>query len=71
MISIVLAMNLRDNSDGSLKSQNADLYYGQLHKEYYDFYQQYKDHFEFFRSLGHKSIPFTIDFLKNHILNSW
>lgn len=32
--------------DRSLKPQNLDLYYGQLHMKCYNCYQQYKDHFE-------------------------
>ena len=51
-----------DALDRPFKPQNPNLYYGHLHIEYY--YQQYEDHFEVVRSLGHKRKPFAARFLK-------
>ncbi len=61
----------KDSLDRLLKPQNPDLYNGHLYMECYYFCQQYEDHFEVARSLGHKHVPFTAEFLKNHILNWW
>ncbi len=66
-----LDVEARDDTDRSLKPQNPDLYYGNLHMECYYFNQQYKDHFEVAGSLGHKRVPFATGFLKDHILNRW
>ncbi len=61
----------RDDTNRPLKPRNPDLYYGNLHMEYYYFCQQCEDHFEVAGSLGHKRIPFAARFLKDHILNRW
>ncbi len=61
----------RDNTDKPLKPRNPDLYYGNSYMECYYFCQQYKDHFEFAGSLGHKRILFAARFLKDRILNWW
>ncbi len=61
----------RDNTDRPLKSRNPDLYYSNLHMEYYYFCQQCEDHFEVAGSLGHKRVPFAAGFLKDRILNRW
>ncbi len=61
----------RDNTDRPLKPRNPNLYYGNLYMECYYFSQQYKDYFEFAKSLGHKRVPFVARFLKDRILNWW
>ncbi len=61
----------RDNTDRPLKPRSPDLYYGNLHMEYYYFCQQCKDHFEVAGSLDHKRVLFAAGFLKNRILNWW
>ncbi len=65
------AVEARDNTDRSIKPQNPDLYYGNLHMECYYFCQQCEDHFEVVGSLGHKRILFAEGFLKARILNRW
>ncbi len=62
---------VRNNNDSFLKPQNLDLYYSYLHIEYYYFWQKCKNYFKVVGSLGHKCVSFTIDFLKNRILNYW
>ncbi len=61
----------KDDTDKPLKPRNPDLYYGNSYMECYYFCQQYKDHFEVARSLGHKRVLFAARFLKNCILNWW
>ena len=58
-----------DALDRPLIPQNVDRYYSHLYIKCYYFCQQYENHFEVARSLGHKRIPFAVEFLKNHILN--
>lgn len=62
-------VEVKDNTDRSLKLRNPHLYYGNLYMEYYYFCQQGKDHFEFTGLLGYKRVIFTATFLKNRILN--
>ena len=61
----------KNKFDKLLKFRNPNFYYGHLHIKYYYFCQQYKDHFEFARSQGHKCVPFAAGFLKDCILNKW
>lgn len=54
-----------------LKARNPVLYYGNLHIEYYYFYQQCKNHFEIVEAKDYKFVSFTVTFLKDRILNQW
>ncbi len=65
------AAEARDNTNRPLKPRNPDLYYGHLHMECFNFYQQCEEHFEVAVSLGHKCVPFAAGFLKDCILNRW
>ncbi len=62
-------VEVKDNINRFLKSRNPNLYYGNLHMEYYYFCQQCEDYFEIIELLGHKRILFAVGFLKDHILN--
>ncbi len=61
----------RDNIDRPLKPRNPNLYYGNLHTEYYYFCQQCEDYFKVAGLLGHKRVSFAVGFLKDRILNRW
>lgn len=61
----------RNDSNKLPKSRNLDQYYGNLHIEYYYFYQQCKNHFEVIGLLGYKCVLFAVRFLKDYILNHW
>ena len=50
-----------------LKAQNPDFYYRSLHMEYYYFCQQYEDHFDTAKAIGHKRVLFSTLFLRNRI----
>ncbi len=69
--SAVSDVEARNNIDRLLKSQNPNLYYSNLHIEYYYFCQQCENYFEIAGLLSHKHVPFATRFLKNRILNWW
>ena len=50
----ISATKVKNNTNRPLKSQNRDLYYSHLHIKCCYFCQQYKDHFQVARLLGHK-----------------
>lgn len=52
-----------------LKPWNPDLYHNYLYIECYEFCQQYKDHFEVARLVGHKRVLFAPGLSKYRILN--
>lgn len=66
---VILAVEVRDDINKPLKSQNSNLYYSDLYLEYYYFYQQYKNYLKIAGSLGYKYVYFATRFLKGYILN--
>ena len=50
-----------------LKARSPDVYHGKSHMEYYNFCQQYEDHFAIARAKGPNHIPFTALILYGHI----
>ncbi len=66
-----LDIEARNDTNRALKPRNPDLYYDNLHIEYYYFCQQCKDYSEIIRLLDHKRILFATGFLKDRILSQW
>ena len=54
-----------------LKARLSDLYYEDLHIEYYWFCQQCEDHFNTARAKGSNQIPFAASFLRKKALRRW
>ena len=72
LVLVSLFTNLqKDTLDSVWKDKNLDLYYDKLHIEYYNFCQQYKDHFETAGAKGYKHVLFATLFLKDHIFYFW
>ncbi len=71
--SILAALDVEasDDTNKSLKPQNLNLYYGNLHIAFYYFYQQSDNHFVVARLLSYKRISFATRFLKDYILYWW
>lgn len=61
----------KDTSDRLFKTQNPDLYYGTLYKEYYYLCWQYKDHFKTARAKSQRRVLFAVFFLENKIIFWW
>ena len=55
----------------SLKTRSPDVYCGKSHIEYYNFCQQYKDHFATARAKGPNHIPFATSLLFDRINFCW
>ena len=59
------------SSDGprekSLKAKSPDMYCDKFHMEYYNFCQQYKDHFATVRAKSPNHVPFIAFFLRDYI----
>ena len=54
-----------------LKARFPDIYWGKTHLEYYNFFQQYKDHFAIAGATGSNRVLFAATFLKDTALFRW
>lgn len=62
---------LENASEQTFKSRAPDIYKDQLDIDFYDFIQQYKDHFTMSGSQDRKQVLFPAIFLKERALNRW
>ena len=54
-----------------LKARSSDVYCGKSHMEFYNFYQQYEDHFATAGAKGPNRILFAASFFRDHINFCW
>ncbi len=63
--------NLKGGSGDKLKAKTSDIYYSKSHIQYYNFYQQYEDHFATARASEPNQILFVDFFLGDQINFRW
>ena len=62
---VAAALHYKVLHERLIKARFLDIYWGKTHLEYYNFFQQYKDHFATSGTTGPNRVPFAAIFLKD------